>query len=116
MPRPLLAVSALLVAAALAPSPCSAAAPTSGSTGPAGVLVTLASLSAPWDLIWEWLGIRPQCIGVRDPNGGCTAQVPVRPSVAGIRPQCGGLIDPNGRCTAQVPVGPSAAGRAVLPR
>jgi hypothetical protein len=111
-----LAVSALLVAAALAPSPCSAAAPTSGSTRPAGALVTLASLSSPWDLIREWLGIRPQCGGMADPNGHCSAQDPVRPSAAGIRPQCNGLIDPNGHCAAQVPIRPSATGRAVLPR
>jgi hypothetical protein len=111
-----LAISALLVAAALAPSPCSAAAPTSGSTGPAGALVSLASLSSPWDLIWKWFGIRPQSIGAADPNGGCTAQASVRPSAAGIRPQCSGLRDPNGGCNGEVPVRPSAAGRAVLPR
>jgi hypothetical protein len=127
MQRPRLVVLVLVLAAALAPLPSSAAtfAPTAGS--PAG-LIGAVTIWQPWDLLWQWFGgSRINCGGSADPYGGCQAGASgaTQPNAGGRQPlegggsriNCGGSADPLGGCQPNAPgaTQPKAGGRQARP-
>jgi hypothetical protein len=122
MLRPLLVVTALLAIAAVAPAPSLAATASPEWAEAAVSVVSMTGIAVPWNLLGEWLGIRPTCGPLIDPMGGCSGSTPIHPSNAihpvkrAARPrktdphvECGPLGDPVGCPTLPTPAGRRSA-------